>query len=727
MERISKFRAAMLLVLFVVLLFSFSIRLFDMQIIETDGNTDNITTYTTMTRVKAARGDILDRNGNKLVSNRASYDLVFNHFVIISSSNTNDSLYKLINKCEELGITYNDHFPVTTTRPFSYTLDDYTSAWRGYFQTFLGPDWCDLDSDITAPLLIQKLRSVYEIPEEWSDEEARAVIGLRYELDLRNVTNLASYVFIEDVSDTDLAILRELNIPGLMVEASTVREYHTKYAAHILGSVGAMDAEDWEYYEELGYAMDAYIGQSGFEEAFEQYLHAEDGTRIDVVSRDGTIISQYYANEYDEEGNIIGIKSPQAGNNVEITIDLELQAAAEDALDKCMKWLTDPTQNTTEKNGQDAQGAAAVVIDVKTGEVLVCASYPTFDLAALSESYAEVEAADFAPLYNRALFGVYPPGSTFKPVTLITAFNNGLANYETEIADEGVFTDYEGFAPTCLVYSNYHVYHNGGEPFNAAYALEVSCNYFFYVLGDDIHNGPGIMALDEVAKAMGLGESTGIELLESTGHRSNPESKAEQYTGTQSGFFAGDSILTAIGQSENRFTPMQLAVYASTLANEGVRMKATFLNRVVASDYSSLVFQNQPEIAYTLEIVPDAIRAYKEGMYLVTYGDEGTGSRFFGGKKDNTIGGTIPDWNGYWDVGVQVAAKTGTAETFKSFSDNSAYICYAPYDDPQIAIALYGERVAHPSNLIYVAEEIMRIYFDVGEGTDISAYENQLG
>ncbi len=722
MERVSKVRAAMLLVLFVVILGLFSMKLFSLQIIETDGNTDNTTTYTTMTRVKAARGDILDRNGNVLVGNRASYDLVFNHYVIISSSDTNDSLYKLIAKCKELGISYNDHFPITATRPFTYTLDNYTAAWRRYFQTFLGPKWCDLDSDITAPLLIQKLRSVYEIPDEWSDEDARAVIGLRYELDLRNVTNLASYIFIEDVSDTDLSILLELNIPGLMVEASTVREYHTKYAAHILGSVGAMDTADWEYYETLGYAMDAYIGQSGFEEAFELYLHAEDGTRIDVVDRNGTIISQYYANEYDENGNVIGIQSPKAGNNVESTIDLELQTIAEDALDKCMKWLVDPTQNVTGE-GLDAQGAAAVMIDVKTGEVLVCASYPTFDLAKLSTSYEEVETADFAPMYNRALFGVYPPGSSYKPCTLIAAYNNGHGQLDTKIKDEGIFTKYEGFSPTCLAWSNWRVFHGGSEPIDCVYALEVSCNYFFYELGSIL----SIEQLDATAKALGLGEPTGVELPENIGHRSNPASKAAQYTGTLAQFFAGDRVLTAIGQSENRFTPMQLAVYASTLANEGVRMKATFLNRVVASDYSALVYENEPKVANTLEICFDAVQGYKQGMYQVTYGNEGTGARYFGGPKDDTPGGTIPDWNGYWNLDIHVAAKTGTAQTFKSFSDNGAYICYAPAENPQVAIALYGERIAHPTNLIYVAEELLRAYFDVGEGIDISAYENQLG
>ncbi len=724
MERISKVRAVILLVVFIGILSLFSIRLFTLQIIDTDGNTDNTTTYTTMTRVKAARGDILDRNGNKLVGNRASYDLVFNHYVIISSDDTNESLYRLVSKCAELGVSYTDHFPITATRPFEYTLDSYSSTWRKHFQTFLGPKWCDLDTDITAPLLIQKLRAVYDIPEEWDDELARAIVGIRYELDLRNVTNLASYIFIEDISDENLAILLELNIPGLMVEASTVREYYTTYAAHILGSVGAMDTADWEYYKPLGYAMDAYIGQSGFEEAFEQYLHAEDGTRIDVVSKDGTIISQYYANKYDDEGNLIGIQEPQAGNNVETTIDLELQIAAEDALAFVMDYLTDPTKNATGE-GLDAQGAAVVVLDVKSGDVLACASYPTFDLATLNENYAEVEKADFAPLYNRALFGTYPPGSAFKPVTLIAAYNNGLGNLETKIKDEGVYTRYEGFSPTCLAWSNWRVFHGGSEPIDCVYALEVSCNYFFYELGNTIAIDPNSGdLLDETAKALGLGEHTGIELPENIGHRSNAESKAAQYTGTNSTYTIGDRILAAIGQAENRFTPIQLAVYASTLANRGTRMKCTFLDRVVSSDYSSLIYENQPEILSTYTINEDAYQGYMQGMYQVVYGNEGTATAFFGGPKDNT---KDTDWNGYWTLDVKVAGKTGTAQTFKSFSDNGSFICFAPYDDPQIAIALYGERVAHPTNLIYVAEEIMRVYFATGEGIDISAYENQLG
>jgi len=724
MERVSKRRAWTLLGLFVLILGWYCWTLFRLQIIETDGNTDNTTIYSSITRVKAARGDILDRNGVLLVGNRASYDLVFNHYVIISSDDTNGSLLKLVQKCRELGVEYTDHFPITQARPFEYTISEYTDTWRNYFQKFMGEDWMDLDSDITATLLIQTLRESYKIPEDWSDEDARAVIGIRYELDLRNVTNISTYIFMEDVSDEALSALLELNTPGLMVESSTVREYYTKYAAHILGYMGAMDADDWAYYKQQGYAMDAVIGQSGFEEAFEEELHAVDGTRLDKVDKDGTIISQEYVKLYDEDGNYIGDAAPKAGNNVEVTIDIELQGIAEEELARCMEVLTDPDRVVPEGvyEGQDAEGAAVVVMEVKTGDVLVLASYPTFDLATMKENFNAIAEMKFDPMYNRALQGAYPPGSTFKMVTLTAAIENHKVTPDEIIRDTGVFTvpDDPSFRPTCLVWSQNPGFTHGDV--DAATGLEVSCNVYFYELAYRLK----IDEIDEVAKGFGLGEPTGIELNENTGHRSNPESKKQQYEGLNSGFFLGDRVLTGIGQSENRFTPMQLCVYACTLANKGTRYKATFLNRVVSSDYRSLISENEPEIASIMEVSSQSWTTYYEGMERVLTGSRGTGRAFFGGAKDS-----YGDYNGLWSLGdeVTVYGKTGTAETFKNVSDNSAFICFAARKggEPEIAVALYGEKVAHPSNLIPVAEEIIRAYFSRYQSSDAVTNENRIG
>ena len=710
MERISKVRAMVFLGLFLLVFVLFGAKLFNLQIIETKGDTNNMTTYTSLTRVKAARGDILDRNGNILVGNRASYDLVFNHYVIESANGVNDYLFRLVKKCEELGVEYYDHFPVTKQRPFEYTHEDYTAAWRGYFQSYLMDR--GIDSDISATLLVQKLRARYEFPEEWTDEEARAVLGLRYEFDLRGVANLSNYVLIEDISDEHLSTLLELNTPGLMVESSTVREYHTTYAAHILGYVHAMDASQWEEYKSKGYAMDAFVGQTGFEKAFEEELHAIDGTRVDVVDREGTIIEQYWANIY-EDGKVVGQKVPQAGNNVETTLDLNLQIIAEDELAKAMQNLVNPEINQTvgQREGLDAEGAAVVVMEVKTGDILAMASYPTFNLQTFNEDYEELSKDKLKPMFNRALQGAYPPGSTFKMVTLTAAMNNGIINAETEIEDKGLFTKY-GFNRSCLLWSSARATH---EFITGADAIRYSCNYFFYELGDMLT----WQQLNEVAAAFGLGEPTGVELPENVGWRANPDSKLKQYGegNLDSGWFDGDDVLSAIGQSENRFTPLQLCVYACTLANNGTRMKATFLNRIVSADYRTLVEETQPQVMSTYEICNDAYISYMEGMQRVIYAQGGTARKIFNGFEDTTH--TFPS-------DIRVCAKTGTAQTFETWSDHGAFICFAPADDPQIAVALYGERIAHPTAIAEVAEHIMKAYFTTQRASTVPVYENQL-
>ncbi len=702
MERVSRFRAAVLLGIFGLVMGLYAWRLFRLQIIETNGNTDNTTLYSTITTVRAARGDILDRDGNVLVGNRASYDLVFNHFVIKSADDRNQHLYNLLAKAKELGVEHMDHFPMTPNRPFEYTLSEYTTAWQRYFQAYMSD--IGLDPDITAPLLLQRLRNRYQIPETWTDEEARGVIGLRYEFDLRGVSKLPSYVFMKDVSSENLSTLLELNIPGLRVESSTVREYHTTYAAHILGYMGGMDDDDWAKYQKSGYAMDALIGQAGFEEAFEDYLHGIDGQRLDKVTKDGTTVYSDYL-----EG-----KEPIAGNNVETTIDITLQQIAEDELGKAMRDVVDPEKNTdTAGVGLDAEGAAVIVMNVKTGEILACASYPTYNLATLNQDWAAIEADDLKPFFNRAFGAAYAPGSTYKMCTLTAAMTHKnkegafLYTKGQEIQDKGIFTKYDGFSPMCLLYSSVPGATHGYV--TAEYALEVSCNYFFYELGSLMT----IEQMDETAKGFGLGEPTGIELVEKIGWRSNPESKAASYTGIDKTFGAGDRVLTAIGQSENRFTPLQLCVYACTLANKGTRYRATFLSRVASSDYRELVKEVEPEIVSTMEIPDVVYSTYIQGMRQVITGVAGTARRTFGGRLDPK---TYP---------IAVVAKTGTAEHSSGGSDHGAFICFGPMEDPEIAIALYGEKIGHGATLAPVAEAIMTAYLEKTRASEVFVYESR--
>ena len=710
----TRLRARILLGLFAFIMVLYAMRLFNLQIISTDGNTDNTTYYTTVTTVRAARGDILDRNGKVLVGNRASYDLVFNHFVIKSADNRNEYLYTLLKKCEELGVEHQDHLPVTTTRPFEYTLSDYSTAWQGYYQNYMSDrSW---DPDVTAPLLIEKMRELYKIPEEWTEEEARAVIGLRYEFDLRGVTNLPSYVFISDVDSENLAAILELNTPGLMVESSTVREYHTTYGAHILGYMGAMTENEWLEYKKLGYSMDADVGKSGFEEAFETYLHGIDGQRLDKVTKEGTIVSQQYL-----EG-----KEPVAGNNVETTIDIDLQKVAEDALSQRMKELTDPNINTGgEGEGIDAQGAAVVVMKVKTGEILACASYPTFNLATMKEDWDAINSDDLKPMFNRAFGATSAPGSTYKMCTLVAAMENvyGPTNPKAgqpiyapgeTIYDTGVFShdDFPDFHPTCLFYSSSYGSHGD---LTAQDALKVSCNLFFYELGYRMT----INMMDETAKGFGLGEPTGIELTEKVGWRANEASKKASYKNSaDAAWNGGDRVLCAIGQSENRFTPLQLAVYTCTLANQGTRYRATFLNRVTSSDYRTLVYSNSPEVVSKMNISDTTYNTYVDGMRRVVTMIGGTATTCFGGPKDED--------NTQWPSKITVCAKTGTAQHSSGGSDHGVFVCFAPMDDPQVAIAIFGEKTAHGSSMAPVAEPILKAYFEMVDASEVYTYENGL-
>ena len=714
MERMTRLRARILLGLFAFIMVLYAMRLFNLQIISTDGNTDNTTYYTTVTTVRAARGDILDRNGKVLVGNRASYDLVFNHFVIKSADNRNEYLYTLLKKCEELGVEHQDHLPVTTTRPFEYTLSEYSTAWQGYYQNYMSDrSW---DPDVTAPLLIEKMRELYKIPAGWTEEEARAVIGLRYEFDLRGVTKLPSYVFISDVDSENLAAILELNTPGLMVESSTVREYHTTYGAHILGYMGAMTDAEWQENQKLGYSMDADVGKSGFEQAFETYLHGIDGQRLDKVTKEGTIVSQQYL-----EG-----KEPVAGNNVETTIDIDLQKVAEDALAKRMKELTDPNINTGgEGEGIDAQGAAVVVMKVKTGEILACASYPTFNLATMKEDWDAINSDDLKPLFNRAFGATYAPGSTYKMCTLVAAMENvyGPTNPKAgqpiyapgeTIYDTGVFShdDFPDFHPTCLFYSSSYGSHGD---LTAQDALKVSCNLFFYELGYRMT----IDMMDETAKGFGLGEPTGIELTEKVGWRANEASKKASYKNSaDAAWNGGDRVLCAIGQSENRFTPLQLAVYTCTLANQGTRYRATFLNRVTSSDYRTLVYSNSPEVVSKMNISDTTYNTYVDGMRRVVTMIGGTATTCFGGPKDED--------NTQWPSKITVCAKTGTAQHSSGGSDHGGFVCFAPMEDPQVAIAIFGEKTAHGSSMAPVAEPILKAYFEMVDASEVYTYENGL-
>ena len=689
MERITRFRALAMLLAFALILGLFGGRMYAVQMLDAGNIVADSDTYTTYYTVKAARGELLDRNGNVMVGNRATYNLVFNTFVLTNTKGANDHLLRLVKMARELGVDYIENFPVTETRPYEYTLSEQSAAWQGYFQDYLW--YLEIDSDISASRLMEELRKLYKIPESWSDADARAVIGLYYELMLRtDITNLSSYVFLEDVPDDILNAILELNVPGLDAAASTTREYYTTYAAHILGTISAMNSDDWKVYKEKGYKMDDKIGKSGLEKAFEEYLHGTDGRLARVVDKNGNIVSQYYT------------KEPVAGHNVETSIDLGLQIVAEETMRQIHETLTTTNGTDGGGNGADIQGMACVVMDTRTGEVLACASYPSYDPATYNKLYNELMEDPLKPTRNRALMEAYPPGSTFKVAMSIAGLESGKIDRYTQIRDDGVFTKYPGSSPKCLVYSR-----TGGTHgyLDVAGALRVSCNYFYYKLGDWMDWED----VDSVVKSLGLGEHTGIELGENIGQRANAETKKKNYSGSDANWYAMDQVLASIGQSDHRYTPMQLCAYASAVANKGTRYAATFLKRVVSADYSELVEENTREILSVTKMSPETIAAVYDGMHQVTSASGGSGVSAFRGFD------------------IKVCGKTGTAEHETGGSSNGAFICFAPMDDPEIAVAVYGEKAGSGAYMARVARAVLDAYFGADETSDAETYENEVG
>ena len=672
------------MIVFIVIILAmigvFSLRLYKTQAAVTEeslvaADADSMTYQST---VEAARGNILDRNGNALVSNRASYNLVIVNFVFFNAPDPNGNLLKVLDLCDELGIQYESHFPVTPDRPYEYT-DDNNSAWQENFRKFLADRGYDLD--ISAPTLMKRLRSEYKIPDDWKQADVYRIIAVRYELELRSIegVGLENYTLAEDVDAESLAAVMELAVPGVVVENGTVREYNTKYAAHILGYIGPIWSAEADEYREKGYSMNALVGKSGVEQAFEQYLHGSSGLKKTTVSSTGEILNRYYVTE------------PVPGNNVELSIDISLQAVAEQSLEKV---ILDLRENGVGRNkeGKDARGGAVVVQACKTGEILAMASYPTYDISTFNQDYETLSEDEMNPLFNRALTA-YPPGSVYKMVTSIAAVDLGGFDPGYIIEDKGLYTYYDSFQPKCHIWSLANPRTHG--KINLMQAIAYSCNYYFYEVGRLTYNSymekTGENPFDIVAKALGLGEPTGIELPEAVGRRANPETKKELYDEGHDGWYDADTVAASIGQSENRFTPLQLCSYTAALANRGVRYTATLLKRVLSSDYQKLIRENQPVVASTLNISDEAYAAYSEGM-----------------REAVTSGTAYSAFVGY---DVAVCAKTGTAQHGSGGSDNASFVLYAPADDPEIAIAVYVEKGAQGGNLANVCIPIMDAYF----------------
>ncbi len=673
-------RLAFLGILTLAILVIYLSTLYKLQIVEGtayyEASTNSIVTEET---VIAARGNILDRYGRLLVSNRNCNNLLIDTDELFAQDDdayANEAILRMCAIIEEHGDTYTDELPISRTAPFEFT--EMTDIQRTLLDAWLQAN--DLESDASAVEVMAKMRSRYGIDNNYTAEQMRRVAGVRYEINIRYVIPTSDYIFAEDVSIDTITALMESDVPGFDVQVSYIREYNTSYAAHILGYTSLID--DYEKYRDKGYKLNATVGREGAELAFEDYLHGSDGTAAVTRTSDGVVTSTVYK------------EAPQPGNHVYLTIDIEMQAVAEQAL---ATFITDTNVTRTETNtrreysGEELlpyiDGGAVVALDVNTGEPLCIANYPTYNLSTFEEDYTELAADDTKPLLNRALQGTYSPGSSFKPVTALTALARKSISADTMLVCNGIYLEYadQGYTPACT---------GSHGSINVVEALTYSCNLFFYQVG----NLMGIKNIDEYAAELGLGQKTGIELYEEAGRVASPEWKEELYEGMDSNWYAGDTLQAAIGQSDTKLTPIQLARYCAALANGGTVYECSILKSVSSYDYSDSIFERTPVIANQIEVDDDVWTLIHDGMV---------------GAANDPGGTAFVTFN---DFQPTVAAKTGTTETGSTVSD-AVFICYAPAEDPEIAIAVVVEKGAHGADLAPIAKQILEYYFNFQQST----------
>ena len=692
-------RVAGLVILILLLLTVYLVALYKLQIIEGEANYNRSSELTNTERVvTAARGNIYDRYGRTLVSNEETYNLKIDTDKIFANDDPNSVILELVHMVQGYGDEYTDDLPITMTPPFEYD-PDMTAIQRTMLDAYYVRQ--EIDPNSTAVELMSYMRTRYNIDNSYSAEEMRIIAGVRYSINVRYAVNTADYVFVEDASMKLISSILENKLVGIEVERAYSRKYGTEYAAHILGYTGLMTQEEYEKYSLLNYSTDAMVGKDGVEYAFENYLHGKDGKGIETRNSAGTVRATVYE------------EAPEPGNHVYLTIDSVLQEQTERILANGVSILK---QNIAQKRAEgtargdynvdlkdEITGAAAVVVNVKTGEPLAMASWPTYNVATILEDYQELLEAENAPLFNRTLMGTYAPGSTFKPCTAIAALTMGIVNTEDKIKCEGVYTRYaaEGYAPECWIWNSTKDHLTHPEE-NVTTAIRDSCNYYFYSIGNYL----GVDDLGKFAANFGLGEYSGIELVEAKGNMSNQANHMD-YAGTE--WRIGDTLQAAIGQSDSVFTPIQMAEYCATVANSGTRYSASILKSIRNYDYSEKLYDREPTVMSTVESAEYNWAAVHEGMWQVL-------NDYINEKNVNV----------WVDCQWRVAGKTGTAQKGEGIQNDGIFMCYAPYKDPEVAIFVVVERGGAGADVQFIARHIMDAYITIMGYSDTSETEMTL-
>lgn len=663
-------------------------QLFNLQIIH--GAEYRETSNTRLTResvLEADRGNISDSSGTVLAGVKSQYSVVL-YKTSVNTETLNNTILSLIKILTTNGDTYEDEFMININ-PFSFKLEEESSqkAWKKAN---------NINEDFSAEEVFNYYKNKYEIKTD-NIEDARKIIAIRYLISYKGYSNTKSLEIAENISEASLHQIKEQNenLSGVEIKESSIRTYpYGNLASHVLGRIGQIEENELKGNEDK-YDQNDIIGKSGIESVFEKYLKGTNGVKQIDMNVDGTTTNEYIS------------KEAISGSNVVLTIDAKLQAVTEEALKNNINKIA--SGGFGKAYGADA--GAAVVLNIKSGEVLAMASYPDYNPSDFinginSSTWNYYINGNTKPLENKAISAMYSPGSTYKMATAIAGLETGAITPTERINDTGVYKKYNS-EWKCWIYSSYGYGHGR---FNVSQAIQHSCNYFFYEVGDRI----GIDTLAKYSYYLGLGHKTGVEL---TGEISGVLASTKIAEQEHRVWNPGETISAAIGQSYNTFTPLQMAKYVAMIANRGKKLDVTVVKSIINSDGSEVprdeyeAYVNEKlgiteDDGEDLTFNPDNINAILEGMRGVT----------------SESGGTA--YSTFANFDIEVGGKTGSAQTGIEGHTNAWFVGFAPFDDPEIAVVVFVRNGEHGSYTAEVARDIMAQYFgmNVNQVTeDVSA------
>ena len=679
-ERKTAVRRMMLLIAAAAVIIGlYGFRLIFLQLVNGDSFTAQATNTTDYKfTVTAARGDIVDSKGERIASSTTGYNVVLNK-LLMGDEDLDTMLQKIVGLLGENDESWNDSLLIgqpDAAGHYEFTAASDNAAEQKALAAM--KDNLGLQQYATADDVMEKLVEDYDLADislYWQ----RVLSGIHYEMQLQAFSNVNNFVMAENVSEATVATIKEnsLSLPGVEIVETSTRSYEQgTVLPHVLGRVGKITAEKWKVTDEngqvtyplkeKGYNMNDIIGISGLESAYEDQLRGKDGVETITRNSDGVIV------------NTALTTVPEPGHTVQLTIDSEFQKAVDQALAKNVEWI-----KNTYADSKQANAGAVVVIDVKTGGVLAASNYPSFDQNLYAAQYSEYSADENMPLFNRALQGLYTPGSTYKPSVAVAGLDTGLLNRNSTVNCTHIYTYYKDYRPRCAQHGH------GNGPIDVVNAIKWSCNIFFYDVGRRLTSD----VYDAYAYKLGLGQRTGVEVSEALGHLT---------TKNDSNYTESLDIQAAIGQGNTAVTPIQLATYAATLANRGTRYRTHFVKAILDSNTGKTLQETQPEVMDVVEDKGETFDLVREGMKGVAQ--------------------TIPALAGY---PYTIACKTGSPQrsegyyvgsTYKHYT-NAAMIAYGPAEDPEIAIGVvveYGGAGARTGQLV---ADIFNAYYAMKDGT----------